>query len=239
MELRRKSRASFYPGEPESVRHFSRCARANTPGSARRPDAARVRRSVPRRARRPRCGWLQRGSLATWRATAGRRPPSLPRSWPRSRRSGRSSRPGEEPRFASLRTTPPERTRPPPRGHGPLPGRLGGARRRRRARVHPAVPALVGWRHQAALDPSAARGGDRRLRPGRVGVPDRHADLEGVQLRPPRRDPLHGAPRGRHVEVRGVRLDRGRLGRAAGTDARHTPRGGEPTWSAVRHPVRL
>ena len=88
----------------------------------------------------------------------------------------------------------------------------------------PAVPALDRRRDEAPLDLAAARHRDRRLRPGRLGVPGRHAVLEGVLLRRPAgRDPLHRAAGRRALALRRLRVERrrprGRARAASGAGA--------------------
>ena len=68
---------------------------------------------------------------------------------------------------------------------------------------------------------AAARHGDRRLRPRRLGVSGRDPVLEGVRLRrPPGRDPLHRAAGRRRLAVRRLRMER----RTAARRARAEPR---------------
>ena len=91
--------------------------------------------------------------------------------------------------------------------------RLGNEGARGQPRVRAAVPAVVRRHEQAALDLSAARRCDRCVARRCVGISGRHASVEGVQLRPPRRDALYRATGRRFMALRGVRVEQ------EGTDA--------------------
>ncbi len=68
----------------------------------------------------------------------------------------------------------------------------------------------------------------------RLGLPGRHADLEGVLLRAPDRDALHGADRERRVALRDLSLERGGDRGAARTRPRRQAGRREPTGRALR-----
>src|SRR3954454_8192413 len=93
---------------------------------------------------------------------------------------------------------------PPPDGRSAAPGVLS------------AISALERWRREAALGFAATWNRDRRLRPGRLGVPGRDAVLEGVLLqRPACGDALPAACSRRAMALRGLSLEpRRALGRA-------------------------
>ena len=109
-----------------------------------------------------------------------------------------------------------------PRGHGAFSAVAAAAQRDRtlrrglaasargQHRVRAAVPVVVRRHEQAPLDLSAAWRCYRCIARRCVGISGRHASVEGVQLRPPRRDALHRATGRRFMALRCVRVEQGR-----------------------------